>query len=180
MRTRDITRRLLRAFDNANAEQKQRGERWYDDARATAEYLERAYALSPGAGAGIIAALSPRIHWNRNITLAKLLCTGMEVKALGRSLRHARAIAQGARTGTVLNGPKTRAFAACISRPSNPWAVCIDVWAARAAGVDPNKLKSKKLYNQTADAYRAAAKMRDLNPAAFQAVIWIVTREAAS
>lgn len=170
----------MRRFDEASPEQLTKGERWYEDARSLADTLEAAYGLHPGAGAGIISALSPRVHWNRNVQLAKSVCQGNHVTCLGRSRMHAIAIRHGKKTARTLRGAKTRAFAACILRPTNPWAVCVDVWAARAAGVDPKKLKSKALYAQVAEAYREAAQQRNLPPPTFQAIVWVTCREAAS
>jgi hypothetical protein len=168
-----ITRRILATFDRATASDVESGARWYDDAHDLAVELS-AHCDSIDHAAAVIAALSPRTTWSRNVAGAvELIVRGAVMPGLiGRNVATARrALVDGRH---ALSGPKTRRFAANIA--GNREAVTVDVWAARAAGLDEDLLSRKGAYDAVEHAYRLAARRRGVDPATMQATTWIVAR----
>jgi len=168
-----ITRRILRTFDRATASDIEAGARWYDEAGDLAE----TFAVHTGSvetAAAVIAALSPRTTWARNVAGAALLIEHGEVLPglIGRNVETARrAMIDGFE---AITGPKTSAFARNIAGDRE--AVTVDVWAARVADLDEDLLSRKGAYDAVAHAYRTAARRRGVDPATMQATTWIVAR----
>jgi len=177
-----IVARALRTFDRASASDVEAGARWYDEAGALAAslatYSEWAEdTLDLERAASVIAALSPRTPWSRNVAGAVALLADGDVAAqrlgcLGRNVTTAMvAVYQGF---AALNGPKTSAFARNIAGDRE--VVTVDVWAMRAVGLDDALLTRKGAYDAVAHAYRLAAGRRGVDPATLQATAWIVAR----
>lgn len=169
-----ITRRILVTFDRATPADLEAGATWYVEAR------ELAATLSPNTGndveraASVIAALSPRTTWSRNVAGAVMLIESNDVLPglIGRNVETARkAMTDGF---AALNGPKTSAFARNIAGDDE--SVTVDVWACRVANLDENMLGRKGAYDAVAHAYRLAARRRGVAPATMQATTWIVAR----
>lgn len=170
-----IVRRILRTFDRATSADVEAGARWYDEAGELAASLAGRHHLQVDEVAGVIAALSPRTSWSRNVagTVALLEDGDDAARAMGcigANVDRAVAVLD----GVPLNGPKTRAFAANIAGDRE--AVTVDVWAMRVADLDENLLSRKGAYDAVADAYRAAARRRGVDPATMQATTWVVAR----
>jgi hypothetical protein len=169
-----LTRRILRTFDRATASDVEAGATWYDEAHDLAVSLSVGN-LDVERTASVIAALSPRTTWTRNVRGATLLIEEGEVLPglIGRNVETAdRALVHGFK---ALTGPKTSAFARNIA--GDVEAVTVDVWAARVVQVDPEtQLGRKGVYDAVAHAYRLAARRRGVAPATMQATTWIVAR----
>jgi len=170
-----VVRRILRTFDAATASDVESGATWYDEAGDLARTLADRHNLSVEEVAGVIAALSPRTTWSRNVagTLALLEHGGDEARRFGCIGANVDR-AEGVLNGIALRGPKTRAFAANIAGDRE--AVTVDVWAARVADLDEELLGRKGAYDAVAHAYRLAARRRGVDPATIQATTWIVAR----
>lgn len=167
-----IIRRILRTFDRASAADIEAGARWYDEAGELAATLATKHDHSVETVAAVISALSPRTTWARNVAgTLELLATGELYPGIIRA-NYDRAMA--VLNGVELNGPKTRNFAANIAGDRE--SVTVDVWAMRVADLDENLLGRKGAYDAVADAYRAAARRRGVDPATMQATTWIVAR----
>ena len=67
-----IVKRILRTFDRATSSDIEAGARWYDEAGDLAESLA-GQAGSPVHAACVIAHLSPRTTWTRNVATATAL-----------------------------------------------------------------------------------------------------------
>jgi hypothetical protein len=178
----NMVARLLNAYDNASAADMAAGHAWYDTARLTAAALAAGTNLSVRHAAGVIAALSPRVRWENNVEGAALIIAAVAhhtnepiVAGYYRNRKKAWDIAQGADPDTILGGPKVTAFFANIMGDED--RVTVDVWAARAAEgkTDPRGPEGKR-YNAIADAYRMAARARDVSPMVMQATVWMYTR----
>lgn len=173
-----LARRILATFDRATASDIESGATWYDEAHALAVDLSR-YLPGPLKGdversAAVIAALSPRTTWTRNVEGATLLLAKGEVLPglIGRNVVTA---CHAADDGfAALTGPKTSAFARNIAGDTE--AVTVDVWAARVAQVDEKLLTRKGVYAAVAHAYRLAARRRGVAPTTMQATTWVVAR----
>lgn len=172
-----IIRRIVRTFDGATSTDLESGARWYDEAGALAATLSARHDLPLENVAGVIAGLSPRTSWARNVAGAvallgegptaarRLGCIGRNVETAQRAKREGLA---------AINGPKTSAFARNIAGDRE--SVTVDVWACRVADLDENLLGRKGAYDMVADAYRAAARRVGVDPATVQATTWIVAR----
>jgi hypothetical protein len=174
--------RILAAFDSASAADMAEGERWYETARATAEALAAGTLLTIEHAAGVIAALSPRVRWETNVAAAATMIATAgrsvvmpSVAGYNRNCEKAWAIANGADPAEILGGPKVTSFYANICGDEN--AVTIDVWAARAAEGESNvNAPSGNRYRELAEAYRLAARARNVSPMVMQATVWVYTR----
>lgn len=173
---RTMVARILRTFDRATVSDLENGARWYDDAGQLAAILANG-EISLEQAASVIAALSPRTAWSRNVAGAVALIkvgpsAARTVGCIGRNVETAR-LAK--RDGfAALNGPKTSAFARNIAGDRE--AVTVDVWAMRVAELDEDLLTRKGAYDAVAHAYRLAARRRGVDPATMQATTWIVAR----
>jgi len=171
-----IIRRIVRTFDTATRSDVESGARWYDEAGQLAASLATREVPLENVAA-VIAALSPRTSWARNVAGATALLksgpqAARDLGCIGRNVETARAAR---RDGlAAINGPKTSAFARNIMGDRE--AVTVDVWAMRVADLDENLLGRKGAYDMVADAYRAAARRRGVDPATMQATTWIVAR----
>lgn len=166
---------ILAAWRQADKDQRDVGAQWYPRARQVAEQVATAGGISLVHAVAVIAHLSPRVQWSRNVTGAlDLVTTGNAVGMLGASVNRARgALASDDPLGTI-NGPKTRSFAANILGDLDQ--VTVDVWAARIAGVDQGLVKRQAGYDQVVSMYRKAARKIGVEPAVLQATTWIVAR----
>jgi hypothetical protein len=168
-------RRSLRAhWAVADAETRAIGEAWYRVYGATAERLADG---NRDIGAGVVAALSPRIRWDVNLRLARDLLRERPIHGVFRAnFYKAERIRCGESPLDVLGGDKTRSFYANLA--GDLWAVTVDVWAMRAAGLNRKSLTPLQ-YGKVATAYRAVAGEVGLLPGQFQAVVWAVARGRA-
>jgi len=160
------------------------GAEWYRDARSSCRRLARDYGVSERTAAGIVAALSPRLRWNENLTYAESvlehLASGIRiappvVPVFSLSRDRAWRIALGERPLDILSGDKTRAFYRCLTGDLD--AVAVDIWAARAAG--ETRTLTPRRYARVAAAYRAAARSVGLAPSVLQAIVWCAIRGSA-
>jgi hypothetical protein len=179
-----MTRRLSALLAAADDDQWRQGTFWYAVAHAGAVDLAATYDVSVECAAGVIAALSPRLPWARNMAYAGLLLATGDCPVLGASKVKARVVAAGAAPLDVLGGPKVRAFYACILSPGADGPVCVDRHAVDAAlgfrGSDRSRkvLERVGAYEAVAGAYRAAGDRFGITAAQCQAIVWLVWRAA--
>jgi hypothetical protein len=149
--------------------------RWYELAHTEAAKLKLLdNSLSYEQAASVISAFSPRVTWSRNVQLARQFVSGESVKCLGTSIRNAEA----ARTRgfSALRGLKTNNFARAIAGDGE--AVVIDTWMLKAAHHPSDRVNNTQ-YRQLAESVREVARLHGWEPAAMQALIWIVVRGRA-
>ena len=174
---------IIRTYRSATDEQMSEGMHWYQDAHSLALALDPS---NPLRAAGVIAALSPMTPWERNKSLAVLayadgVSTGNTNMACGKANR----ILAGEDVATVLNAPKTTAFAQTIADPTDAHAVVVDRHAMSVAigrcsmDEDTKALSLKGVYDLYADAYREAARRIGVAPSVVQAVTWVVWRQTS-
>jgi hypothetical protein len=181
----DMLANLLDAYDNASAADANEGAEWYATAQAFAGALVAGTSLSLAQGAGVVAALSPRVQWSVNMAAATAIVDaairGVDepiVAGLSKNRAKAWAIANGGDSLTILGGQKVRSFYANIMGDVD--AVTVDVWAARAAlGEFATDRIPTRQYEAIADAYRLAADARGVTPMVMQATVWVYTRRTA-
>jgi hypothetical protein len=173
--------RIITTYRAATAEQMSEGMHWYSDAHSLALAL---CPSNPLQAAGVIAALSPMTPWERNKTLAvQAYADGVSTGNTTAACSKANRILAGEDVATVLNAPKTTAFAQTIADPTDQSAVVVDRHAMSVAigrastDADTSMLTRKGVYGLYADAYREAARRAGVAPSVMQAVTWVVWRQ---
>jgi len=167
---------------------------WYQESRRVAQALAGEYGVSLSTVAGVIAALSPRVHWADNVKGAETVLhraaypdvfgPGGELEGLGRgvpgfgaNIAKAERIAAGEAPLRVLGGDKVRAFYRAIMGDSD--AAVVDMWMLRAIGEPAHAKLTTRQYAAVAEALRAAAREAGIDTADFQAVVWTYVRGSA-
>lgn len=162
------------------------GLNWYPTAHALAVDLA---PENPRQAAGVIAALSPMMNWERNMMLAvRAYRDGEASGALGRNVEKANVILCGADPLDILGGNKVRNFFGAIADPDSNVFVVIDRHAFDIAigrvSNDATRaaLSRVGMYDLFALAYRRAAERltRETGihhtPSQVQAVTWCTWR----
>lgn len=166
------------------------GANWYGAAGAIVQDIGALSGDAPETVASVVAQLSPRTAWDRNVAGAYALCvTGQRATGImhGNYDRAAATMVVGRNGGdpvATINGPKTNAFARNILGDRE--AVTIDVHAARIA-LDPNYRRGGAgdverivgragAYVALANAYRVVAARIGVDPTTLQAATWIRQR----
>jgi hypothetical protein len=172
---------IIKAWNEATDDQMARGRVWYRNAHDLADLMSEGNVV---AGAGVIAALSPRNVWASNVRMASLAFSTGELSGhTSNALGKAAKILAGADPTEILPMTlKTGNFYRAIIDPEDPEAVVIDRHAHDVAvgmryGDRPRGLTSKTRYATLAHAYREAARRLGETPSTVQAVTWLVQRE---
>lgn len=172
-----IVRRILATFDRATPADVESGARWYDEAGDLASDLAP-YVDTVEKAACLIAALSPRTSWSRNVAGAVDMAHGrIPTGCIGTNVDRAQRVLDADPMDVYAalgNGPKVAAFARNIAGDRE--SVTVDVWACRVADLDETLLARKGAYDAVAHAYRLAARRRGVDPATMQATTWVVAR----
>lgn len=218
--TRTMTRNIIRVFLTATPDEIESGLGWYQRALDEAVYLASvswgglpkstdendAWETEITKMAGVLAVLSPRLSWPKNVELARLaleLHTAAEGHAdritealvtwpgLKGNAAKAFRILDGETPDDVVKGPKVRAFWHTIVDPSDPRAVVVDRHAfdvaVNRAMTDETRgrfLGLKGTYDLVSKSYNDAAREinrlglagREVTPAGVQAVTWDLWR----
>lgn len=184
---------ILRAYDNATAEESARGRVWYPDYRDRTLRHAAETGTPEHRALGIVAVSSintrpePGLAWSRKVMQGEtgghlpLACErAAQILASAETFEEARDIA----TPYAPTGPrKVRSFA-CNVRTGGETCehpepcVTIDRWAIYiwSDGAEKSVPKGRK-YDRIAADYRAAAEARGVTPATMQAVTWVTVAE---
>ena len=130
---------------------------------------------NPRTFAGIIAALSPRLSWEKNIEYAHLVINGAnKVPCLTTNANKAIAIRDGADPDDVLGGQKVTSFFDNIVNPLHSDSVTVDTHAAAIAFGDPRYAFKfgARLYREVAEMYREASAIMGYRPLEIQSISW--------
>jgi hypothetical protein len=189
MRTRDkerLARNIIATFDAATPAERAEGRAWYATARQVAESLD---PQDVKRAAAVIAVLSPRVSWDRNVTMAADAYAGRPLACLKANAHKAEAIVSGGDPEEYVKGDKVRAFWRAIVNPSDARAIVIDRHAIDVAfgEVMDDDRRGKVLgrqgaYAEVADRYVYAAELlnerldTDLTPVQVQATTWVTWR----
>ena len=178
---------LLNVLEQATPQEVIEGMVWYEQAHELACTLADQYGLSLDVVAGVIAAISPRSRWKRNVVDAERLIAAyvvgedpmaVSVTTFNRNKECAiRILEAGTRHG-VLSGPKVCAFADNIEDPSgNPITVdshSYNAWIGHQAISSGNGPRvTPKRYRECAEGYRKVADLYGIRPSQAQAIIWL-------
>lgn len=189
-------RHVLAVYDRAPEDVRRAGRNWYANAvPAVGALLDGSPRWTWYHRAGVLAALSPRMPWERNVEMAALaLSLGRAVGVLSANAGKANAIMAlspllpptelRAAIHDILRGPKTRSFFECCA---DPWGahgdVCIDRHAVCiAAGRYLREQRGAAIlarvgaYARAQDCYREAAARVGIFPLQMQAITWLQWR----
>lgn len=181
-------------YQLATAAELVKGTNWYPTAGWIAIALADRYEISKPQAIGVIAALSPRNKWERNVTDAENLIsayvadpkstTTVKVCTFGANKAKAIKILGLSRAATledvlaILSGPKLREFASCIAGlpevTIDGHAYCI--WNGGRTSLKDVPSIGVKLRRQIKADYQAAAADLGITPAACQAITWCAWR----
>lgn len=181
-------------YQLATLTEKQDGINWYPAARQIARDLADRHGIHPAEAAGVIAALSPRNRWERNVEDADRLVAAYQaggpeqaqltkVCTFGANKAKAiRILTAGVLTDAdvlaILSGPKLKEFYSCIRGMND---VCIDghafcIWAANRTNLADVPAIGVKLRREIKADYVTAADELGVAPSACQAVTWVTWR----
>lgn len=167
---------------------------WYGVARCVAQTIAEDYGLPADQVIGVLAALSPRNKWSRNILDCEQLvaayvaggaCQARDTKVCTFGANKEKGIQileTDARTLSavlnILSGPKLREFASCIAGLDD---VCIDghawcVWQGSRVTLKDVPRISAKLRKEIKEDYAMAAAELGLKASEVQAVTWVTWR----
>ena len=198
--SRKNTNNIKAVYALASVDEIITGTHWYERAREAATRLSELYDLTQFAAIGVIAALSPRNKWGRNLVDAENLIeafkadpsSAIHVKVCTFNKNKQKAIEiltfdddrteQGLKFDeilSILSGPKLREFATCILDITDD--VCIDghaycIWnGGRTSLADVPAIGVKLRQEIKADYVKSARKM-GVSPAVMQAITWCAWR----
>lgn len=183
--TRTVADRIMAVWDRATAADIEAGAQWYPKAGAFVDALAakvnatRVEPLSREHVAAVVAHLSPRTSWKRNLEGAEaLLMTGRAPGCIGANVDRALAALADPEPLKTFNGPKTAAFVHNILGDEE--RVTVDVWAVRIAlgdRADAEQILSRVgVYAALEYAYQLAARRAGVAPSTMQAATWVVAR----
>lgn len=166
------------------------GKSWYQEAHNFAQTLSTAYEIPLPQVIGVIAALSPSVHWTANKRQAEALCRAhadggplesVVVTTYGRQAVKARKILAAEYFNSLLLGKrafKTQAFFFNIYHPGTTDHVTIDQHMVAAANFTDFWVNSAHwCYRLFEEAIREIAKEQGLAPDQVQAIIWLTYKE---
>jgi hypothetical protein len=193
--TRTNVENIKAIYQLATLTEKQDGIAWYPNADQIAINLADRHEISEAQAIGVIAALSPRNRWERNVEdadrlIAAFIAGGAEQAMLTKVCTFTNnktkaikilGLSRAADLGSVLDilsGPKLREFASCIAGLPD---VCIDghafcIWAANRTGLKDVPAIGVKLRREIKADYVAAADELGITPSACQAITWVTWR----
>ena len=168
--------KIIEHFVNADYDTMTNGLNWYIKAYNEAVLLSQVFDTKLEIVIGVIAALSPRNKWARNLadTWDLLDEPSMSTKCstFNGQKQKALDIINGAPIEETLKGRKTVNFFNNIMYHNSSMAVTVDVWAFRSVELEPKE----KYYNEVETAYQDVAEELGLMPWQVQAVVWGVVR----
>jgi hypothetical protein len=193
-----VMNNIVSVFSQATIAELSEGMQWYNVAQTGAKLLATQHNISITKAAGVIAALSPNLKWDRNIKAAEIIIKSYQLEidyndavcpAYKQNRKKAYQILDSDgdydTVKKILNGPKITSFFCCIMEDPND--VCIDGHAfniyfgernALKNGVSINKTQYKMLQQEYINATDIINKAYNLNllPYQVQAVCWIAWR----
>jgi hypothetical protein len=123
----------------------------------------------------VLAVTSPKVSVRRNVRITLMYMHGIDLpKDVTRS--HRAAFSYWEKT-KLIRGPKTLAFAEALC--GNTDAVPLDVWMARALGIEQRTLDRKAVRQSALRRIRFGAALAGLTPRDFQAAVWCGTLKKA-
>ena len=147
------------------------GAGWYDYAHGQVRAGAALLGVAPRRLADLLAVFSPRVTVKRSIRLAVTYArTGEVPYGVLQPTRLALDVYE--RTGRI-RGPKTEPFARALTGDAD--AVTLDVWMAKAFGVDQSLFSAKGIHDRCRRRVESTARRLGWTPAEVQAAVWTAT-----
>lgn len=188
---RQVRNRLRKWRELATEEQEVAGRKWYDEAAYEASTIANATGIDTLTAGAVIAALSPRNKWERNLHDAWNLCEawsrGEEQDSVSVCTFHANRdkawrILEGEKD-VLANSPKVSAFADTIDNGILSNRIVVDVWHTRACVALPSEgvidcqaSPTPAQYHRLEAITLEEAQRLGQFPCEYQATIWCVIR----
>lgn len=176
---RHMRDRLLSIYAAADSDVLDAGRLWYPGAENVIADLSREFQLGRPRVAAIVAVLSPRQRWRKNMEAARHVLEGESWRAVVYDANRdkANALLAGAPLEQIIGGDKVTSFWANLI--GSRTAVTIDKWAQQAALGRYHRHQPKHgRYDRLVSIYRAAAETAGETPREFQSIIWNAIRPA--
>jgi hypothetical protein len=181
LNVQDMVTQIIGYYNLSTKYERQEGELWYPDAWKTCKDLAKLYNVPKHHVAGIVAALSPRNKWSRNVIDAEAVLAHGEhatVSTFRLNKDKALRILNDDDPMNVLSGNKVRSFyLSIIGFTSEP---CIDGHAYAVACGNGERLKVKRIsdtdYADVQRAYLLAADSIGISASTLQATTWLTYR----
>jgi len=191
--SRKNTNNIKAVYALASVDEIVTGSHWYEHAREAAQRLSDTYGFTESVCIGVIAALSPRNKWSRNLVDAENLieaynadpnsahhvkvCTFNKNKQKAITILGLDTYSMGPILET-LSGPKLREFASCIADLDD---VCIDghaycIWNGGRTSLADVPAIGVKLRKEIKADYMKSARKMGVSPAVMQAITWCAWR----
>jgi hypothetical protein len=185
-------------LDLSSAADVAEGLAWYRTANTAAFELSVRYKITAVTACGVIAALSPRNKWNRNLVDAENLinvfctagadaCADVKVCTFGKNKEKALAILASDSCNLdsiekILSGPKLKEFFRCIVGQDD---VCIDghaysIWFGDRITLNKVPSIGVKLRRTIKEDYLAVAHANSMTGFEVQAITWVCHRRLHS
>ena len=182
-------------FQLATTTERFDGAAWYPVAHSIALELAERYGITECHAIGVIAALSPRNKWERNVhdaeaLIAAFMAAGAEQAQLTKVCTFGANKAKAIRilqqfdptadeVRAILSGPKLKEFFSCILGQHSE--VCIDghaycIWNGGRTSLKDVPAIGVKLRREIKADYIKAAESLGITPAAVQAITWVAWR----
>lgn len=192
MTTKNVNN-IKAVYQLATVQEQVTGSAWYAQAREAALVISTTYDVPVTTVIGVIAALSPRNRWERNLIDAENIIeayvtdheSAIHVKCCTFNNNKAKAIKILSDNNPtldsvldILSGPKLREFASCIFGLED---VCIDghaycIWNGGRTSLADVPSIGVKLRREIKADYIKAAKKLNVSPAVCQAITWCAWR----
>lgn len=211
---RPTTTNVLKAFWSATPEEFEEGRAWYANARKLAmglahsqikgyyddlEYNEK-WDVEVRKAVAVIAVLSPQVHWDRNVEMARNAYVIASYQNYDRSesrdswpglkanFDKAMRILDGEKPEDVVSGPKVTAFYHAITDANDPRGIVIDRHAFDVAVGRVMDDKTRGIVLGRAGAYASFVRAYEratvalqafypgITPAEVQAICWVAWR----
>lgn len=182
-----VKERLLHWLGLAEARHIAAGKLWYLEAHEFAKELSHVYNIPLARVVGVIAALSPSVHWSANRRQAENLCRAhadgdplesVVVTTYGRQAAKARTFLISNKINLGKRAFKTQAFYHNILYPGGSDCVTVDQHMVAAANFTEFWVSSAHwCYNLFVDVIREIASDHGLQPHQAQAIIWLTYKD---
>jgi len=189
---RQIRNSLRAWYELADEDQRDRGSVWYEKAEEEATCISDITGVEKVAAAAVIAALSPRNKWERNVHDAWDLCKAwasgdpqesVTVCTFHSNRDKAWRILEGERD-VLASSPKVSAFADTIVNGCLANRIVVDVWHTRACITKPREGRvdcqaspTLAQYSRLEEITLEEAQLADDPPCVYQATIWCVIKD---
>lgn len=174
-------RNIAETYAQATPDQVDQGARWYAEAGQTVADIADRGGISIERAAIVVAHLSPRTTWRRNVAGAyQLVMEGKADHCMGRNVTRALAALEAVDPWQTFTGEARKTSRFAMNLLGNTRVITVDVWATRIAlgtGPDHDLLIGRTgVYEAIEAAYLTAAQSLGQPGPATQATAWIVVR----